>query len=102
MQLPANPYEMAVLALFPPLGGEILKKTILYDTVRDDAQVHDALAVNRARNLNTVSVLFQLQRCHADGQRGAQLSADAMVANGSIGVIVSHRVERAAGEDAPA
>jgi hypothetical protein len=33
IQPPANPHEMAVLALFPPLGGEILKKpprTMLY------------------------------------------------------------------------
>jgi hypothetical protein len=33
IQLPAN-YEIAVLALFPPLGGEILKKHVPYGTVR--------------------------------------------------------------------
>ena len=30
MQPPADPHEMAVLALFPPLGGEILKKANHY------------------------------------------------------------------------
>jgi hypothetical protein len=36
IQPPANPHEMAVLALFPSLGGEILKKIIPYDAVCDD------------------------------------------------------------------